>query len=379
MNSWRIIQGDCLEKMRELPAESIDAIVTDPPYGLTGASRNGSPRNNDPSTPFRRTRLGERGFMGQVWDAKVPGPEIWAEALRACKPGAHLAAFGGTRRFHRLMCAIEDAGWILWDTALWLYGEGYPKAKNSLKPAWEPIVLGRKPMIGSLAANLTEHGTGGLDIDGCRIATDDKLRAGTGKTFETLHAFEGRGRDGEASAGKVYADKGGTNFAMKPGPRGGDARGRWPANVLLDEESAAMLDKQTGKLTSGVATKTYTPTLEESFALGNKRRNLSPASTIGDSGGASRFFYCSKASRAERGDGNTHPTVKPLDLMQWLCRLIVPAGGTVLDPFMGSGSTGIAALRQGLSFIGIEQDPKWCDVAERRIHDDTPLFHRVSA
>jgi DNA modification methylase len=427
----RVLHGDCLQLMASMEAGSIDAICTDPPYGL--------------------------GFMGRSWDHAVPGPEYWAEALRAAKPGAHVAAFGGTRCFHRMACAMEDAGWVIRDTLMWMYGSGFPKSLDvskaidrvrddttcvrnvcrwlrarmderglasrdianrfgfhprmvdhwaardtdsqptlptldqwdqlremmgfgddmdaevyrlnmrkgepgeawagrevvgtrrvpdgpgfastlygntgapldyndtapateaakqwagwgtALKPAWEPIILARKPLAGPVAANVQEHGTGALNVDGCRVGD-------------------------------------------------GEDRGRWPANVILDPEAGAMLDAHADE---------------------------APA----------RFFYCAKASRREREAGlhhrtatnvndgratsidnpyqrgdtqrrNTHPTVKPVSLMRWLVRLITPPGGLVLDPFTGSGTTGMAAALEGLRFVGCEMEAEYVEIARARI------------
>jgi len=308
--------GDCREVMAAMDAASVDAIVTDPPYGLA--------------------------FMGKGWDHAVPGVEFWTEALRVAKPGAHLLAFGGTRTFHRLACAIEDAGWEVRDTLSWLYGSGFPKSHNgpwggtALKPAWEPIIMARKPLTGTVAANVAAHGTGALNVDGCRIPTDDAL---------SLHGRSPtvNGWDPRMSGGQVA------------GVGKGQELGRWPANVLLDEDAAAQL------------------------------------------GEPSRFFYVAKASRREREAGltgetravgsvnlrtdshaerngqtttparNHHPTVKPIALMRWLCRLVTPPGGLVLDPFTGSGTTGCAAALEGFGFVGIEREAEYVAIAERRI------------
>jgi len=296
--------GDCRDIMATMDASSVDAIVTDPPYGLA--------------------------FMGKDWDHGVPGVEFWREALRVAKPGAHLLAFGGTRTFHRLACAIEDAGWEIRDTIMWVYGSGFPKSHDvskaidkaagetgqwsgwgtALKPAYEPIIVARKPLCGTVAENVLRHGTGALNIDGCR------------------------------------------------------AGARWPANVIHD----------------GV---------------------------MHEHG---RYFYCAKASLADREDGleglepqrvargssnnltqwvngtrsyddldprskglaiircNHHPTVKPTELMRYLVRLVTPPGGVVLDPFCGSGSTGRGAILEGMSFIGIDLDAEYLEIARRRIN-----------
>jgi site-specific DNA-methyltransferase (adenine-specific) len=340
--------------------------------------------------------------MGKDWDHGIPGVHFWIEALRVAKPGAMLLAFGGTRTHHRLMCAIEDAGWEIRDCLMWLYGSGFPKsldvskaidkaagaerengaplvdpARNkgrtvaldgswqehpyctlpatpaaaewngwgtALKPAWEPIILAMKPLDGTFARNATTWGVAGLNVEGGRIGTNG----------ETLSFANGTGRHNTHERDPWQS----TN-------------GRWPANVLLDEEAAAMLDEQSADVDAG----------------------------------ASRFFYVAKASRAERERGlegaesrlclrysekaqgplpqqtpsiptqqrNYHPTVKPLELMQYLCRLTAtPTGGIILDPFMGSGTTGMAAISTARQFIGIELDPDYCEIARRRIMATQP-------
>lgn len=361
MKRWEVHHADCRDAMRAMETESVDAVVTDPPYGLS--------------------------FMGREWDHGVPGVEFWRDALRVAKPGAHLLAFGGTRTFHRLACAIEDAGWEVRDCLSWLYGSGFPKSLNvgggrgtALKPAWEPILLARKPLDGTVASNVTKHGTGALNIDATRIGTDSTRRV--------------------SNAGTNGA---GWRMGTHANLNGSDS-GRWPANVALDEEAAVMLDAQTGTLTSGV------------LRAGTRRREtakggyggggvLAPGAVQalsdfgGDSGGASRFFYCAKASRSEREAGcedlepkqrdearkqgdprgdnprnrgaqerkNSHPTVKPLALMRWLVRLVCQPGGLVLDPFNGSGSTGVAALAEGMRYVGCEREAEYVEIARRRL------------
>jgi len=329
-SSWKIHEGDSLEILRELPEQSVDSIVTDPPYGL--------------------------GFMGKAWDSLPPGEEIGKRLLRVAKPGAHIVAFGGTRTYHRLACALEDAGWEIRDCLMWLYGSGFPKSHNldgdwdgwgtALKPACEPIVLARKPLLGTVAGNVAEHGTGALNVDGCRVG-DERI--------------EQHGRTGDAFG-----------FTSQEAP-GRNWTGRWPANVIHDGSPEA---------TRGMAS-------------------------------AERYFYCAKASSAERNAGlegmdrrqrdfsrhagqaamgpdgagnpynrgaaevlNSHPTVKPLALMQWLCRLITPPGGTILDPFLGSGTTLAAALREDFRCVGIEREAEYAALARRRVEEDAPLFNR---
>jgi DNA modification methylase len=319
--------------------------------------------------------------MGKDWDHGIPGVAFWEAALRVAKPGAFLLAFGGTRTYHRLTCAIEDAGWEIRDCMLWVYGSGFPKSHDiskaidkaagaerevvginadylrrkpngmktdgataygysqkqqdtdpsitapateaaklwdgwgtALKPAYEPIIVAMKPLDGTFANNALTHGVAGLNIDGGRIGTSGARN-------------NGRKKDSE-----IYGDFG-------PTERVDYDKGRWPANVILDEAAGEMLDEQSGE-------------------------------------NPSRFFYCAKASRSERGECNHHPTVKPLDLMAYLCKLtMTPTGGTVLDPFCGSGSTIVAAIQVGREAIGIEKNPEYSEIARARVsHARGPLF-----
>lgn len=431
-----IFKGDCRTVLAELDADCVDTVITDPPYGLS--------------------------FMGKGWDKDVPGEDFWVEVLRVAKPGAMLLAFGGTRTYHRLAVAIEDAGWELRDCLMWLYGTGFPKSHNiakgiakrrhedveplrvicrfirarmeklgfksrnlttyfgdcnarlidhwaardtdsqpslptpgqwavlktvlglddsmdaeferlskrrgehsdewtgaevvgdygtppamslgagderrqftvrdtkkratqgeaaewegwgtALKPAWEPIILAMKPLDGTFANNALEHGVAGLNIDAARVPTEDNLAGG---------AYSKSPRKGQGSSYTLGVT--GKEFKQPPG--------RWPTNVVLDEDAAAVLDEQTGM-------------------------------------SKSRFFYCAKASKSERGESNNHPTVKPIALMRWLARLTsTPEGGLVLDPFMGSGSTGVAALVEGRQFCGIELNPQYAEIAAKRLAD----------
>jgi len=325
--------------------------------------------------------------MGKGWDHGVPGVEFFVEMLRVLKPGGHLLSFGGSRTYHRMACAVEDAGFEIRDQIMWIYGQGFPKSKNldgdwqgwgtALKPAHEPIVMARKPLIGTVAKNVAEFGCGAINVDGCRVDP-------TG---------EGRLREGEASQDRSYVANGSTNFAATPGPRGGSPAGRWPANVIHDgsEEVLASFPQTASGKPCGIKTG------GQGNAFGKFNGGI-PVTGFGDSGSAARFFYCSKASRSDRNDGceslvakplhwssgdanpgsfqsegtnktspNNHPTVKPHDLMRYLCRLVTPPGGTILDPFMGSGSTGKAAVVEGFSFIGIEQDAAYFEIAEKRI------------
>lgn len=405
--SIRILQGDCREVLKTLPDCSVDSIVTDPPY--------------------------EIGFMGKGWDSTgvANDVETWRQCLRVLKPGGHLLAFSGTRTQHRMVCAIEDAGFEIRDQAGWMYGSGFPKSLDvskaidkaagvtrevvsegkavkrmipgadqndtgswikdngreyvptvtaaateaaqqwqgwgtALKPAWEPICVARKPLgEKNVAANVLKHGTGAINIDGCRIAW--------------------------ASAG----DEAG-NY---------DAPGRWPANLLHDgspevvalfPSEAGGQDKRQG-LTPGSRPGGF-------GGVGSDKGSSTPnARLYADDGSAARFFWCPKTSASDRheglqhpgrqfemgrlpshaekvnaaGKGNHHPTVKPTELMRYLCRLVTPPGGTVLDPFMGSGSTLKAAELEGFSAIGIELSAEYIAIAQRRIASDAPLFADV--
>jgi DNA modification methylase len=330
----RVLQGDCLEVLAKRDAASVDAVVTDPPYGLSMAGmRWDMPRRLDPSRPPGRRRsranpgLAFQGFC-TAWGS---------ECLRVLKPGGHLVSFSAPRTAHQLACGLEAAGFELRDTLMWLQGQGYPASRplpggwgTGLKPAYEPIVLARAPLDGSLDNTLAVHGTGGLNIDGCRIPDPTVCERGS-------HT---------------------RRFSANP-------QGRWPANLLLS----------------------HTPRCTAS-----RCRSNCPASLLGE---RHRFFYCAKASRRERDAGceqlprrvvqtfkigerneqmcdenpvaNIHPTVKPIELMSWLVRLVTPPGGLVLDPFAGSGSTGAAALLEGARFLGIEQDREYVRIARARI------------
>jgi site-specific DNA-methyltransferase (adenine-specific) len=289
-----LLHGDCLERLKELPDNSVDACVTDPPYGLS--------------------------FMGKAWDYDVPTVDVWREVLRVLKPGGHLLAFAGTRTQHRMAVQIEDAGFEIRDMIAWVYGSGFPKSRNldgdwqgwgtALKPALEPITVARKPLTGTVATNVLEHSTGAINVDGCRV---------------------------------------------------GDRTGRWPANLIHDgsDEVVGLFPQAKG------ATSNSSPSTNVGFTRGAK--GLDKRSGYADDGSAARFFYCAKASKADRGDGNSHPTVKPTELMRYLCRLVTPPGGVVLDPFMGSGSTGKAAVLEGFRFIGIEREAEYLEIARGRI------------
>ncbi len=357
MSDFTVVVGDAAAI--PLDDESVDSVVTDPPYGIS--------------------------FMSARWDYDVPGAEIWREVLRVLKPGGRLLAFASARTMHRMWCEIEDAGFVIEDTIAWMYGSGFPKHGSKLKPAYEPICVARKgPVVD-------------LNIDACRIPPAGEW------DIEQQRAVVGFGKsygNGEA-AGRALS--GSVDGSLRKTDRAefDPTKGRWPANVILDEEAAALLDEQTGILTSGKAAEGGHVRNSDKLrtAYGEfKGQTVGPTTLYGDSGGASRFFYVAKADRAERDRGlegmplrpggstergftedaergidrnrpvrNHHPTVKPVDLMRHLVRLVTPPGGLVLDPFMGSGTTGIAAIMEGFRFYGIDREPEYVEIARRRI------------
>ena len=397
--------GDCIDVMSRMPEASVDAIVTDPPYGLE--------------------------FMGKDWDGfGTPlgfqtWTEAWArEAFRVLKPGGHLLAFAGTRTYHRMTSGVEDAGFEIRDCIAWMYGSGFPKSLDvskaidkaagaerearkyvksttsqaanmrgngqcqdckkcmfspdpcrcprdngpqtpeaakwngwgtALKPAYEPIVVARKPLIGTVAQNVLEHGTGALNIDACRIDMGDEY-----DPDKMQRQQQSNGAVQFASSGLI-----GTEIpTYKPG-------GRWPANIALDATAAAMLDEQSGISQAKDA--------RTAVKGGNKGALGAFAGSSPDAigtwpadpgGGASRFFYTAKASRQDRntsGADNTHPTVKPTELMRWLIRLVTPPSGIILDPFAGSGSTGVAARAENIRCILIEREPEYLEIIRNRL------------
>ena len=379
----RVIQGDCREIMRELATEGVqfDACVTDPPYHLSIAKRFGR-KNSAPlkggepgsANPYRAMA---DGFMGQDWDGGGVAfdADTWRAVYNVLKPGGYLVAFGGTRTFHRLAVAVEDAGFEIRDTISWVFGTGFPKSTSvgraiqglrqgnarysgrtmpsaegsaipgsllrematgewtgrtveitdpdaqrwkgfgtALKPAYEPIIIARKPLSeGSVAANVLKHGTGGLNIDGCRVT-------------------------------------------------GADGSERWPANIIHDGSDAVIssFSNPATEATTRGQRRPTPPTLGSGTAA-----TVAPNDAINPA----RFFYCAKTSASDRGYGNHHPTVKPTNLMRYLVRLVTPPGGTVLDPFLGSGSTGKAALEEGFGIVGCELMPDYVRIARSRIAD----------
>jgi DNA modification methylase len=437
MISHVIKHGDCLEWLRKLKAESIDAIVTDPPYGLEFMGKDwdapwkagfsevsfrpgfAPPNFSSNRNPVCRTchkhKRGKKRCECSAPDFdESPADSMrlfqrwcegWArEALRVLKPGGHLLAFGGTRTYHRLACAIEDAGFEIRDSLDWIYGQGFPKSLDvskaigkvnpalaldaerfsgwgtALKPAHEPIVLARKPLAGTVAANVLRYGTGALNVDGCRVESGARPLVVSDRGGEPGSAYAG-GLDGSLCGSRAAGDT---------------TAGRWPPNLLLTHSPecagtcapgcpVAMMDAQSGTLKSGEPGVRRKP--HETNAMAGMLGLTGERETgIGDAGGASRFFptfsyddhdldlflYCAKASTKDRGGKwNNHPTVKPIALMRWLVRLVTPPGGVVLDPFLGSGTSGVAALREGFSFIGIEREAPYVEIATRRIAEVT--------
>jgi site-specific DNA-methyltransferase (adenine-specific) len=423
----KLLLGDCLDKLKELDDNSIDSIVTDPPYGLSAAPNSG--------------KSSKGGFMGKKWDYDVPSQEIWEECMRVLKPGGHLLSFAGSRTYHRMAVRIEDAGFEIRDQIMWIYGSGFPKSMNiskyidkqlgtekivgkgkagktalgqssgynktynpheynitepgselaekwngwgtALKPAHEPIVMARKPLSEkTVVDNVLEWGTGGINIDESRIGTTKRT-------------------PGYKNPGTMMVGSSEWNKLYNGMQREVDVNeGRFPANIIFDEEAGKLLDEQSGtsKSTGGRSGNKEGVGHNGIYGQYNGEvRDENPG--FGDVGGASRFFYCPKTSKTDRNEGlddfdekksrkwrddkgmkltgsgnprnemskNFHPTVKPTDLMLYLIRLVTPKGGTTLDPFMGSGSTGKAAIRGGFDFIGIEREEEYMEIATARI------------
>lgn len=455
-----LISGDCLTELARLPENSVDALCTDPPYGLSK-----EPDIREVLTHWLagdRYEHGHKGFMGKSWDSFVPGPEYWAEVFRVMKPGAHGFVFAGTRTWDLMCIALRMAGFEYRDATMWLYGSGFPKSLDiskaldkaagaerevlatkkklqsygrdtaagyggdidrggtmpittpatdaakqwsgwgtALKPAWEPVILIRKPLEKGLSVskNVLKWGTGGINVDGSRIGNEERVNKGVPSYRGPTGTFSGQGEL------PIRTDK--------------TAIGRFPANLVFShaehctdgqcdiECAIRALDEQSG----------ISKSMGGSRGAGGKHGRLSPISAqpdvkpgFGDSGGASRFFYCAKVSKSERNAGlegmkdrvlarsggaqaaeargeeyhgnsginrtmhvkNHHPTVKPQKLMSYLVRMITPPGGVVLDPFAGSGSTGVAAVCEGFQFLGIERELEYAAIARMRMASAQP-------
>lgn len=439
-NGSTIYCGDMLAVLPTFSENRFATVITDPPYHLTNRTpdvkcckvcrrvlggRDGKPDR----CPKCGGELGSNralrggGFMGQAWDGGDIAfrPETWREVLRVCKPGAMLLAFGGTRTFHRLACAIEDAGWELRDCIMWLYGSGFPKSLDiskaidarelyggsnsrrlrqagaarpgavdasaslpnngvmsedrrvgmtggapatdaarewsgwgtALKPAWEPIIVAMKPLDGTFSENAQRWGVAGLHIDGARIGSESTVR--------------------NQNAGPTWSGE------YKGGERlNGSESGRWPANVAFDEAAAAMLDEQSGERPGAVSNGSKTQRgLAGTDTFKIRERPQIPGRA--DTGGASRFFYTAKASKSDRGYGNDHPTVKPVALLKYLCKLTeTPTGGEILDPFGGSMTTLVAAREAGRRCVGIDIEESHCLIGRKRLAQGV-LFGAESA
>ena len=353
---WKILHGDCLAEMEWMANESVDSIVTDPPYGLN--------------------------FMNKHWDYEVPSIDVWRECLRVLRPGGHLLSFFGTRTYHRGVIPIEDAGFEIRDQIGWTYGSGFPKSHNgpwggtALKPAWEPIVMARKPIVGTVAENFERYGVGGLNIDKCRVNSGPSPSA----------AYRARGVAPSTCKPGEYGDGHAIQNRISPErwleARHGEEEGRYPANLIHDgsDEVLAAFPQAPGQQADVSHT---APSDKTGCVYGAMKRQGEPSqdsenkSVVGfkmkpgarrlDAGSAARFFYCAKANKKDREVDNLHPTVKPTDLMRYLCRLVTPKNGLVFDPFTGSGSTGKAALLEGFRFIGIEREAEYINIAKARL------------
>ncbi len=358
--------GDCLDVLAAMQESSVDSVVTDPPYHLTSivkrfGAEGAAEAKSGATGAYQRA---SSGFMGKQWDGGDIAfqPSTWAAVLRVLKPGGYLLAFASTRGFGRMSVAIEDAGFIQHPFIAWIFGSGFPKATRikadgyegfryggqALKPAIEPIFMGQKPFSeGNGTANILLHGTGALNIDGCRVSTEETIVA----TRNIALGSSGSGVYGSANVPGIYEQKDG---------------GRWPANLIHDGSDEVLSAFPDG-LTSGTgAVKRETAEGHQANAYGKESRAAGTAMiSHGDSGSAARFFYTAKADAEDRL-GSKHPTVKPLDLMQYLCRLVTPPGGTILDPFAGTGTTGEAAWREGFRAVLIEREAEYqTDIARR--------------
>lgn len=424
----KLIEGDCIAAMRAMAerGETVHAVVTDPPYHLTSVVKrfggeNAAPAQFGTDGAFARASA---GFMGKKWDGGDIAfrPETWRLVWDLLPPGGHLVAFGGTRTFHRMAVAIEDAGFELRDTLMWLYGTGFPKSRDvskaidaemgaerkvlaegapvkrmipgadqhatgswvkdngrvfmptvtaagspeaaewdgwgtALKPAWEPIILARRPLSGTVAANVLAHRTGALNVDGCRVGTEGGTRwVPTGD----------KGDEGQFGGG------------IKDGAVADAGKGRWPANVVHDgsDEVEAAFAAFGERKSGGHVSHRTAPKSKHTFGdLGCPAEEW-----VGypDSGSASRFFYSAKATAADRA-GSKHPTVKPVALMRWLVRMVTPPGGTVLDPFAGSGTTGAAAMAEGMDAVLVEREAEYQADIRKRLGLAEPARSETSA
>jgi len=415
MKPYKIINDSMLNMLSHIEENSIDCVITDPPYHLTSITKRFGKEDSKEAQfgkdgSFKRL---SKGFMGKEWDGGDISfnPETWGKCFKALKPGGYLLAFGGSRTFHRIACAIEDAGFELRDTIMYLYGSGFPKSLNianaiakregakregagtkgstfpidnkyqeyiltknakqwqgwgsQLKPAYEPIIVARKPFKTSLVENVMKYGVGGINIDECRVETEDVMKPRNNKV----------GQNGIFNASGGYVEP--------------NELGRFPANVIHDGSEEVISGFPSSNKQNGSITKPYKINNQVYGDYGNCKT----FEAYQDSGSASRYFYTAKASKKDRDEGlgtleaveirggavktsrkNTHPTVKPCELMQYLIRLVAPKGATILDPFMGSGSTGKAVMFENrernadYKFIGIDLEKEYCEIAEMRIN-----------
>lgn len=468
--------GDCLDVLDTLAENSIDSVCCDPPYHLTSIVKRFGSEN---AAPSRAGKTGayvraSAGFMGKIWDGGDIAfrPETWAKVLRALKPGAHLVAFSGTRTYHRMACAIEDAGFEIRDQLAWCYGSGFPKSHNvsknidkhlfnhwidadasrraaydsemhaaesiknevkravavarcddkwhaasgfarevigtrmvndlrgqgntikasqgkdaammehaytapgspeaaewdgwgtALKPAWEPICLARKPLIGTVVENVLAHGTGAINCGGCAVGDeartyDLKGNAPGSKTLNQLARDGGNDNPNAKSGGSYAAGAKQISIGEKT------VSGRWPANLITDGSAEVLAAfPESNSAANSKSAEAYKPN-GKNAVYGNGMGGGFHAG-FADSGSAARFFYAAKADSDDRL-GSKHPTVKPVDLMQWLVRLVTPTGGTVLDLFAGTGTTGEAAYREGMRAVLIEREPEYQADIRRRM------------
>lgn len=387
--------GDSLEVLKGISDNCIDSVVCDPPYGLSKEPDMMEVLNHWMNGDDYKHTGG--GFMGKKWDSFVPGPAIWRECMRVLKPGGHLLAFFGSRTYDMGALAIRLAGFEIRDQIMWVYGSGFPKSLNvekatqnadwagwgtALKPAHEPICVARKPLAGTVADNVLAYGTGGMNIDGCRVEGRERTDYGL--------ANSSRSQGSTYSAPSESADFDST-------------KGRWPANLVHDGSEEVMAEfPQTAASKASMRGVGLTGNVDKVYGKGDPAFNTMRG--VNDNGGsAARYFYCAKSSKEDRnyglagdnfsseelvsrlqdsagmqnpragagrtsGSKNPHPTVKPIALMEWLVRLVTPFHGIVLDPFMGSGSTGIASVKNGLRFVGIELDENFHSIASQRIN-----------
>ena len=386
-DSWHLLTGDCLDVLATREPDSIDACVTDPPYGIGFMGREWdvfAPESvakvADQKRGFdrREPNLNLRGRSEWLAGAKVQydrsaaaslkfqaWTKEWAEAvLRVLKPGAHAVVCASPRMGHRVTCGLEDAGFEIRDSLLWLYGSGFPKSLNlpgglgtALKPAYEPVILARKPLGGRTVAQcVAAFGTGALNIDGCRLSTDGRpQRVGDYKDTGN-NTYAGR-MDGSLRGGSRAA--------------GTTDLGRWPPNVALDETAAARLDAEGGASRFFYVAKASRD--ERERGCENLPQRTAGEATDRQDGSAGLESPRAGASRT-RGARNHHPTVKPVALMRWLVRLVTPPGGLVLDPFAGSGTTGLACIKEQCRFLGIEREAEYVAIADARLHAEQARY-----